>query len=81
MDRFIRIAAYVCNLGLVILAILILANSHRSQELFFATCAIIPALINLAALSLGPNLVERRLARRLNIARMQDELAKLETKK
>lgn len=78
MDRVIRIAAYVCNLGLFILCVLILANSHRSQELFFGFSAILPALLNLLALYLGPDLEERRLARKLNKARMKAEIEKLE---
>jgi len=78
MDRVIRVAAYVFNFGLFVLAALILAKSHRSQELFFAACAILPALLNIAALYLGPDLEERRLSRRLNKARMKAEIDKLE---
>lgn len=81
MDRAIRIIAYLCNAGLVILAVLMFAQSHRGQELFFAVCAIIPALFNLLALGLGPDIEERRLRRKLNKARMRDELSRLEGKK
>lgn len=81
MDRAIRIIAYICNVGLVILAVLIFAKSYGRQELFFASCAFFPALINLLALGLGPDLEERRLRRKLNKARMREELSRLEGKK
>jgi len=61
-----------------VLAVLILANSYGSQERFFASCAILPALLNIVALYLGPDLEERRLSRKLNKARMKAEIDKLE---
>lgn len=81
MDRVLRYGAYFGNVALVILCLLVMANSRSSRDLFFAGCAILPAILNFFALCAGPDLEERRLARRLNKARMVDELSRLEGKK
>lgn len=80
MDRAIRITAYLSNIVLLGLSGLILANSYNSRDIAFGCIAILPALINVLALYLGPDLEERRLSRRLNKARMKEELRKLEQK-
>jgi hypothetical protein len=80
MDRFMRYAAYLANLCMIVGAVGLFANAY-GREKFIALLLAIPAILSLMALWNYPDLEERRLARQVSKARLRRELLDLEAKK
>lgn len=79
MDTLIRYAACLAG-ALQILAMGFIVSRSYGRDVYIALLMILPPLLFLLALLSGPDLEERRLARRLNKARMKRELEKLSEK-
>lgn len=80
MDRVIRWAAFLANVGLVIVTCFIVSKTYGLRDGMLASLLALPPLISLIALYIGPDIEERRLTRQVNKARLRAELEKLEKK-
>ena len=76
MDRTIRYAAYLVNL-LLLAGVFFIFITAYGRDAYFALLLAIPPILSIIALYHGPDIEERRLTRKLNKARMNQELESL----
>lgn len=76
MDKVIYYGAYLlCALQIV--AVLFIMKGAYGRDVFWAMLLLLPPFVAMIALKCGPDLEERRLRRKVNKARLQQELAEL----
>lgn len=73
MDRAIRYAAYLANL-LMLAGVCFIFIGAYGRDAYIALLLAIPPVLSIIALYCGPDIEERRLARKVNKARMNQEL-------
>lgn len=76
MDKLIRYAAYLVNLILLGVAVVVMLNGY-GRDIMYAALLMAPPVISFLALITGPDLEELRLRRQVNKARLRQELADL----
>ncbi len=76
MDKVIYYAALLfCAVQVVV--VLFLMKGAYGRDIFFAALLLVPPLVCIKALLNGPDLEERRLARKVRKAKLQHELETL----
>lgn len=78
MDRYIRIAAFVANTGMIVAAAFIFANAYRFDQRLLAALLFLPPVLSICALRNSPDKEERDLAKSVRKARLRRELKDLQ---
>lgn len=73
----IGILAVIANIGLIILA-LILMNDARGDDRIVAALLLLPPILSILAIRRGPDKEERKLQARIRKANLRKELKELE---
>ena len=76
MNKIVYYAALMVNILLLLFAVYTFLTGYGNTRLF-AALLIVPPILSVFALRMGPDLEERKLTRELNKARMRKELQNL----
>lgn len=77
MDKVIRWGAFIANAVLVVAAFIIIAKVHDIERRLIFSLLLLPPVLSLFALYIGPDIEERRLTKQVNKAKLRAELEKL----
>ena len=76
MDKLIRYAAYLGNLALAGVAVIVMITGY-GRDVMYAMLLMVPPVLSFLALMCGPDLEEMRLRRQVNKAKLRKELEDL----